>query len=209
MWYIQLLAERLHFASPDDFASIQLLEKQADIIYNSIPEKYGARHCEDYKILNIALENHIMHHINNIPTHKIDLYIYNYGIDNAIVLLNNYNNNTKKYINTTAKSMLFAIYYSMFVIVYVTDTSSNTIDYASAASAASAASTASAAIVIIQRFWRKILAYRKKLKTETIHKDFDFLIDKINKEITGEPAKRVLNYLVNKFRRRLGRRLSL
>ena len=99
--------------------------------------------------------------------------------------------------------MLFAIYYSMFVIVYVTDTSSNTIDYASTASAASTA------IVIIQRFWRTILAYRKKLKTETIHKDFDFLIDKINKEITGEPAKRVLNYLVNKFRRRLGRMLSL
>jgi hypothetical protein len=191
MWYIQLLAERLHFASPDDFASIQLLEKQADIIYNSIPERYGARHCGDYKRLNIALENHIMHHINNIQTHKIDLYIYNYGIDNAIVLLNNYNNNTKKYINTTAKSMLFAIYYSMFVIVYVTDTSSNTIDYASTS------------IVIIQRFWRTILSYRKKLKTETIHKDFDFLIDKINKEITGEPAKRVLNYLVNKFRRRL------
>jgi uncharacterized protein (UPF0371 family) len=94
----------------------------------------------------------------------------------------------------------------MFVIVYVTDTSSNTIGYASAASAGSAAS---AAIVIIQRFWRTIMVYRKKLKTETIHKDFDFLIDKINKEITGEPAKRVLNYLVNKFRRRLGRRLSL
>jgi hypothetical protein len=85
----------------------------------------------------------------------------------------------------------------MFVIVYVKDTSSNTIDYASTA------------IVIIQRFFRTILAYRKKLKTETIHKDFDFLIDKIDKEITGEPAKRVLNYLVNKFRRRLGRKLSL
>jgi hypothetical protein len=65
------------------------------------------------------------------------------------------------------------------------------------------------AIVIIQRFWRKILSYRKKINCDTIHNDIAFLIDKIEYEITGEPAKRVLKYLVNKFKRQLDRRLSL
>jgi hypothetical protein len=62
-------------------------------------------------------------------------------------------------------------------------------------------------IIIIQRVWRKRLAYKKKIKRETIENDFTYLIEKINKEITGEPSKRVLIYLVNKYRRRLSKTL--
>jgi hypothetical protein len=52
-----------------------------------------------------------------------------------------------------------------------------------------------------------MLAYRKSIKRETVENDFVYLIEKINKEITGEPAKKVLVYLVNKFRRRLSKTL--
>jgi hypothetical protein len=52
-----------------------------------------------------------------------------------------------------------------------------------------------------------MLADRKSIKRETVENDFSYLIDKINKEITGEPAKKVLVYLVNKFRRRLSKSL--
>jgi len=199
MWYIQIPTDRSHYSSVD-FASKQLLEKQVDAIYDSIANKKD----ENYKTLNTVVENHIKHHIKMMTASKIDLYVYNYGIDNAIILLNDYDNSnhTVKYSNKSAKSLLFAIFYSMLTITYmpITTICDNERDLSA---------TVVTAIVIIQRFWRKTLYYRKKLKTETIHKDISFLIDKINSEITGEPAKRVLCYLVNKFRRRLDRKLSL
>lgn len=197
MWYINLLADNT-YCSSFDFASIQLLEKHAGTIYDSIAVKSG----EDYKRLNATLEYHIKTHINHMTVSKIDLYVYNYGIDNAIILLNDYNNKNKKYANTTVKNMLFAIFYSMLTITYyniphkITGYNKSVISLMPA-------------IVIIQRFWRKTLSYRKKLNADTIHNDIAFLIDKINNEITGEPAKSVLKYLVNKFKRRLDRRLCL
>ena len=65
------------------------------------------------------------------------------------------------------------------------------------------------AIIKIQRAWRKVLEYRKTVKLGTIDNDFTYLIAKINNEITGEPAKKVLIYLVNKFRKRLSKTLSV
>ena len=194
MWYIHLLADNI-YCSSFDFASIQILEKHAGTIYDSIAVKCG----EDYKRLNATLEYHITKHINYMIASKIDLYVYNYGIDNAIILLNDYNNRNRKYTNTTAKNMLFAIFYSMLTITYIPH---KMLGYTRNGASASA-------IVIIQRFWRKTLSYRKKISCDTIHNDIAFLIDKIEYEITGEPAKRVLKYLVNKFKRQLDRRLSL
>lgn len=197
MWYIQIQTDRSHYSSVD-FASKQLLDKNADAIYDSIVDKKD----ENYKTLNASLEHNITKHINKMTAPKIDLYVYNYGIDNAIIQLNDYNNRNKKYTNTTAKSMLFAIFYSMLMITYMPNTM--ICDTKRDLSA-----TVVTAIVIIQRFWRKTLTYRKKLKTETIHRDISYLIDKIKSEITGEPAKNVLCYLVNKFRRRLDRKHSI
>ena len=65
------------------------------------------------------------------------------------------------------------------------------------------------AIIKIQRAWRKVLEYRKSLRLGTIDSDITSLIVKINNEITGEPAKKVLTYLVNKFRRRLSKTLRI
>ena len=59
------------------------------------------------------------------------------------------------------------------------------------------------AIIKIQRAWRKVLEYRKAVKLGTIDNDITYLIAKIKNEIVGEPAKKVLIYLVNKFRKRL------
>ena len=116
MWYIQI-ALNITNNTPCEFTSLQILEKHIKCIYDSIQ-------CisnEDYKILNNSLQNHIVKYINNMSAYKIELFVYNYGIDNAILLLNNYNNDNKKYINTSSKSLLFIIFYNMFTICYITN----------------------------------------------------------------------------------------
>ena len=195
MWYIQLYNDNTYYPVYD-FCCHQLIEKHIYSLYDSIEDKYG----NDYKILDNYLKNLIITYINNIPTKTIELYVYNYGIDNAIILLNNLNNfNKKNYINTTSCSLLLAIFYNRFTINYIEDnkpyyTLDNTAVYFRK-------------IIIIQRVWRKVLAYRKNVKIETITHDIRYLIEKINKEINGEPAKKVLIYLVNKFRKRLSNTL--
>jgi hypothetical protein len=172
----------------------QMHEKHIETIYDTFP-----RHsCEDYKGLNKDIEEHILEYINRFANKTIELYVYNYGIDNAIVLLNKFNNNSRnsKYNNTTSKNLLFAVFYNRFVIEYiqsVRDYTKNNYPLYS--------------IIKIQRIWRKMLADRKVIKRETVENDFSYLIEKIKKEITGEPAKKVLIYLVNKFRRRLSKTL--
>ena len=64
-------------------------------------------------------------------------------------------------------------------------------------------------IIIIQRFWRKILLYRIETKKYTINNDITNLINKINNEIVGDSAKKVLLYLVNKFKRRISQTLRI
>jgi hypothetical protein len=199
MWYIQI-AMNITNNTPYEFTSLQILEKQIIYIYDSIQ-------CisnEDYKILNNNLQNHIVKYINNMSAYKIELFVYNYGIDNAILLLNNYNNDNKKYINTSSKSLLFIIFYNMFTICYITNYKNDNKktdrltkyypDYA---------------IIIIQRFWRKILSYRMETNKDKINKDISNLINKINNEIVGESAKNVLLYLVNKFKKRISRTLRI
>jgi hypothetical protein len=169
-------------------------ERHIETIYDTFP-----RHsCEDYKGLNKDIEEHILEYINSLANKTIELYVYNYGIDNAIVLLNRFNNNsrTNKYTNTTSKTLLFAIFYNRFVIEYIPDI----LNYRNY-------KYPLLSIIKIQRVWRKMLANRKSIKRETVENDFVYLIEKINKEITGEPAKKVLVYLVNKFRRRLSKTL--
>jgi hypothetical protein len=199
MWYIQIamnITNNTHY----EFTSLQILEKHIIYIYDSIQ-------CisnEDYKILNNSLQNHIVKYINNMSAYKIELVVYNYGIDNAILLLNNYNNDNKKYINTSSKSLLFIIFYNMFTICYITNYKNDNKktdrltkyypDYA---------------IIIIQRFWRKILSYRMETNKDKINKDISNLINKINNEIVGESAKNVLLYLVNKFKKRISRTLRI
>jgi len=196
MWYIQLIDAPYSPASHYDFMGYQMHERHIAAIYDTFPQ----HSCEDYKELNRVIEEHILEYIMGLAKNTIELYVYNYGLDNAIVLLNQFNNNlgTSKYTNTTSKTLLFAIFYSRFVIEYIP----STIDYRKY-------KYPLPSIIKIQRVWRKTLAYRKCIKRETIENDFSNLIDKINKEITGEPAKKVLVYLVNKFRRRLSRTKSL
>lgn len=199
MWSIQI-AMNITNNTPYEFTSLQILEKHIKCIYDSIQ-------CisnEDYKILNNSLQNHIVKYINNMSTYKIELFVYNYGIDNAILLLNNYNNDNKKYSNTSSKSLLYIIFYNMFTICYITnyknDNKKNDCltkyypDYA---------------IIIIQRFWRKILSYRMEINKDKINKDISNLINKINNEIVGESGKKVLLYLVNKFKKRISRTLRI
>lgn len=190
MWNIQI-TNNFPASSIYDFAGHQLLEKHIDTIYDSLEDKCG----EDYKILHNTLEQHIKAYINTIPERSVELYVYNYGINNAIVLLNNFNTISKKYTNTTSLSLLFAIFYNRFSICYISvrDTlpSLHTIY----------------TIIKIQGVWRKVLEYRKTVKLGTIDNDITCLIAKINNEITGEPAKKVLIYLVNKFRKRLSKTL--
>jgi hypothetical protein len=172
----------------------QMHVRHIEAIYDTFP-----RHsCEDYKELNKVIEEHILEYINGLANKTIELYVYNYGIDNAIVLLNRFNNNSRnsKYTNTTSKTLLFAIFYNRFIIEYIPDI----LNYRKIKYPLSS-------IIKIQRVWRKMLADRKRIKRETVKNDFVYLIDKIDKEITGEPAKKVLVYLVNKFRRRLSKTL--
>ena len=60
-------------------------------------------------------------------------------------------------------------------------------------------------ILIIQRFWRRMLRNKKYV----VDNEITYLIGKINKEIVGESVRKVLIYMVNKFRRRLSRTLRL
>ena len=199
MWYIQI-AMNITNNTPYEFTSLQILEKHIIYIYDSIQRISN----EDYKILNNSLQNHIVKYINNMSVYKIELFVYNYGIDNAIILLNNYNNDNKKYINTSSKSLLFIIFYNMFTICYITNykndnkiTDSFTKYYPDYA------------IIVIQRFWRKILSYRMETNKDKINKDISNLVNKINNEIVGESAKNVLLYLVNKFKKRISRTLRI
>lgn len=184
MWNIQINNDIINNISHNNFACYQIIENNITIIYDTIESRCN----KDYKILNNALEQHIVKYVNNINDKRCELYVYNYGFDNAIVLLNNYNNRSKKFINTNTRSLLFSIFYNYFSIFYIVDyidnpySNRNYFEYA---------------ILIIQKFWRKVLLYRKKLKSKTINKDITYLIEKINNEISGEPAKK------DKFRRRL------
>ena len=197
MWNIQI-TNNFPVSYIYDFAGHQLLEKHIDTIYDSLEDKC----CEDYKLLNNALEQHITAYINTIPERSVELYVYNFGIDKAIVLLNNLNTISKKYTNTSSKSLLFAIFYNRFSFCYISvmDNSIRGILHPR---------HTIYAIIKIQRAWRKVLEYRKSLRLGTIDSDITSLIVKINNEITGEPAKKVLTYLVNKFRRRLSKTLRI
>ena len=65
------------------------------------------------------------------------------------------------------------------------------------------------AIIKIQRFWRKVLECRKEIVLGTIDNEIVYLIEKINKEIVGKSVKKVLIYIVNKFRSRLSKTLRI
>ena len=194
MWHIQLLNED-KINSEYEFLGHQFIEIYIYDIYNSIEVKYN----EDYKTLNIYLEEHIIHYVNNMSSSKIELMVYNYGIDNAISLLNNYVVNSKKHINTTSKSLLFSIFISKFNlefnVEYTTQKyNNNYIIYH---------------IVKIQRFWRNILINKQKITNLKAIKEFDFVLDKINKQIEEPSVKNILIYIVNKYRRRLSTTLRI
>lgn len=195
MWNIQI-TNNFPASSIYDFAGHQLLDKRIDTIYDSLEDRCG----EDYKILHNALEQHIKAYINTIPERSVELYVYNYGINNAILLLNNFNNISKKYTNTTSLSLLFAIFYNRFSICYISVMDNSIRDTLRPRRTIYA-------IIKIQRAWRKVLEYKKTVKLGTIDNDITCLIAKINNEIVGEPAKKVLIYLVNKFRKRLSKTL--
>jgi len=200
MWSIQI-AMNITNNSPCEFTSLQILEKHISCIYKSIESVNN----EDYKILNNILQQHIVKYINNMSAYKIELFVYNYGIDNAILLLNNYNNdNNKKYTNTSSKSLLFIIFYNMFNISYITNYKNDTETIC-----CSTKYYPDYSIIVIQRFWRKILSYRMETNKDKINSDITNLINKINNEIVGEPAKKVLLYLVNKFKRRISKTLRI
>ena len=195
MWNIKINNDIINNIT-HNYAGYQIIENHIVIIYDTIELPYN----KDYKIVNNALEQHIIKYINNIHDKRCELYVYNYGFDNAIVLLNYYNNINKKFINTNTRSLLFSIFYNYFTIFYIIDYIDNPY---------SNRKYLEHVIIIIQKFWRKVLSYRNKLKCETINKDITYLIEKINNEISGEPAKKVLIYLVNKFRRRLSNTLKI
>jgi hypothetical protein len=195
MWNIQINNNIINNIS-HNYAGYQIIENHITIIYDTIELSYN----KDYKIVKNALEQHIVKYVNNINDKRCELYVYNYGIDNAIILLNNYNNRSKKFLNTNTRSLLFSIFYNYFTIFYIVDYIDNPY---------SNQKYLEHIIIIIQRFWRKVLLYKKNLKCKTINKDITYLIKKINNEISGEPAKKVLIYLVNKFRRRLSNTLKI
>jgi hypothetical protein len=193
MWNIRLLYDERP-SSYYDYMGHQLYEKHVEILNSRI----AYRSCEDYKELNRILEEHIVKYINEMPHNSVELYVYNYGIDNAIALLNRFNTN-KKYLNTSSKSLLFVIFYNRFSIFYMSE-----------ADAADATNTMNTkryyqSILIIQRFWRRILRNKKYV----VDNEITYLIGKINKEIVGENVRKVLIYMVNKFRRRLSKTLRL
>jgi len=201
MWIIRLV-ENEHPPSYYEYMGHQMHEKHVVILYDTLERNCERRECEDYKVLNRFLEEHITRYINVMPSNTIELYVYNYGIDNAIALLNQY---SKRFINTTSKSLLFAIFYNRFAISYMPSQpllySNTPMDYTTTRYHRS--------IRIIQGFWRRVLAYRNKQKKYVIENEITYLIGKINKEIVGESTKKVLIYMVNKFRKRLSKTLSL
>uniref|UniRef100_A0A6C0LL65 Uncharacterized protein n=1 Tax=viral metagenome TaxID=1070528 RepID=A0A6C0LL65_9ZZZZ len=210
MWNIRLLYDE-HPSSYYDYMGYQIYEKHVDILHSSLVY----RSCEDYKELNRILEEHIVKYINEMPHNTVELYVYTYGIDNAIALLNRFNTN-KKYLNTSSKSLLFAIFYKRFSIFYMKDKKHHEAvgtvgtDEDDGADGAVEASVSTAkryyqSILIIQRFWRRMLRNKKYM----VDNEITYLIGKINKEIVGESVRKVLIYMVNKFRRRLSRTLRL
>jgi len=204
MWNIRLLYDE-HPSSYYDYMGYQIYEKHVDILNNSL----AYRSCENYKELNRILEEHIVKYINDMPHNTVELYVYNYGIDNAIALLNRLNNN-KIYLNTSSKSLLFAIFYNRFSIFYMSDKKHHEAvgtveDDGAVETDASTAKRYYQSILIIQRFWRRMLRNKKYV----VDNEITYLIGKINKEIVGESVRKVLIYMVNKFRRRLSRTLRL
>jgi hypothetical protein len=194
MWYIQLSNNIDNFKN--EILGSQLIDKDVNTIYDNIDVKYN----EDYKILHNILEEHIIKYINNNKINKIELYIYNYGIDNAILLLNDYNNRSKKIVNTTSKSLLFVIILSKFKLNYIIDNEYISHIYSN---------ESKNAVIIIQNFWRNILSYKNKIVKYTINKELDYLLNKINNEIVELSSKRILIYIVNKFRKRFSKTLRI
>lgn len=194
MWYINMLIDT-EYISVYDFLGYQFIEKCICDIYNSIEVKYA----EDYKKLNKCLEEYIIQYVNNMSSSKIECMVYNYGIDNAILLLNNYVVNSKKHINTTSKSLLFSIFMSRFNLEFIVEYTTNNYNNNYLISS----------IVIIQKFWRNILINRKRITKYKVCKEFDYVIDKINKQIVETSVKNILIYIVNKYRRRLSETLRI
>jgi len=64
-------------------------------------------------------------------------------------------------------------------------------------------------IVTIQRFWRNILINKRKITNLKVIKEFDYVLDKINKQIEETSVKDILIYIVNKYRRRVSTTLSI
>ena len=194
MWYIQMLNES-KINSEYEFLGHQFIEIYIYDIYNSFEVNYN----EDYKTLNKYLEEQIVKYINNISSSKIETLVYNYGIDNAILLLNNYIVNGKKNINTTSKSLLFSIFISRFTLVFLVEYTTNNYNNNYVISH----------IVTIQRFWRNILINKRKITNLKVIKEFDYVLDKINKQIEETSVKDILIYIVNKYRRRVSTTLSI
>jgi hypothetical protein len=193
MWVIQLVDDTM-LLTPNNFAGLQMLETHIVKIYHNIEHKT----CEDYKRLHCEVERHIVDYCNAMKASAVELCVYTYGFDNAIPLLHNYNiRNDKRYLNTSSKSLLFAIIYNRFSIYYIqTPQHSHSHSHYKGYHRS---------ILTIQRFWRKVL----KHKRDVIDNEITYLIQKINKEIIGESTKKVLIYMVNKFRRRLNKTLRL
>ena len=194
MWYIQLLNES-KINSEYEFLGHQFIEIYIYDIYNSIEVKYN----EDYKTLNIYLEEHIIHYVNNMSSSKIETIVYNYGIDKAIILLNNFVIDNNKHINTTSKSLLFSIFISRFTLVFLVEYTTNNYNNNYVISH----------IVTIQRFWRNILINRRKITNLKVIKEFDYVLDKINKQIKETSVKDILINIVNKYRIRLSTTLRI
>jgi len=194
MWYIQLLDDS-NFIYAYDFLGHQFIEKCICDIYNSIDVKYN----EDYKNIKKCLEKHIIQYVNNMSSSKIECMIYNYGIDNAILLLNNYVVNSVKYINTTSKSLLFAIFISRFELKFKIEYTKNNYNNNYVISS----------IIIIQRYWRNILIKKSELTKLKVQKEFDYVLDKINKQIVETSVKNILIYIVNKYRKRFSKTLII
>jgi hypothetical protein len=194
MWYIQLFNDtKIKLAC--EFLGHQFIEKCIYDIYDNIEIKYN----EDYKKLNNYLEEHIITYVNNMSPYKIECIIYNYGIDNAIILLNNFVVNSKKHINTTSKSLLFSIFMSRFNLEFTVEYTTNKYNN----------KYVIFHIVKIQRLWRNILMHRSKITNDKVIKEFDFVLDKINKQIEEPSVKNILIYIVNKYRRRVSTTLRI
>jgi hypothetical protein len=202
MWVIQLIDDAMPL-TPNNIAGLQMLETHIEKIYHNIEHKS----CEDYKRLHCDVERHIVDYCNAMTASAVELYVYTYGFDNAIPLLHSYNNqNDSRYLNTSSKSLLFAIIYNRFSIYYIqTPQHSLSLSLSLSQHSHQHYKGYHRSILTIQRFWRKVL----KHKRDVIDNEITYLIQKINKEIIGESTKKVLIYMVNKFRRRLSKTLRL